>query len=347
MLPKDDEDISLLSELPAAQTEPQGFSPEQMVRCDECLRANPPTRVECLYCGKALLLNDAALAQARPLLRPLEKWEQGYNNILVNAPEESFSDQAIVEAAGLLRLEADELRQILLTRKPLPLARTAAHSEAVIIEQGLGALGWQTRIVSDQDLAFAASPPRRLRTVDLRESDLLAHHISGSEETPIEWSAIVLVISGRLFSRQVEFRERKGRVGSEKEILDASETSSDESVLDIYTNNQGGGWRIMANNFDFSCLGNRKTLLASENFSTLSTVIRDHAPGAAYDDSYNSLRRVLEFVWPSERQTESRGWQRGGPRKFSTIEVTMTNNEPQFTRYSRLCHFLKVAAYQR
>lgn len=343
-MPKDNENISLFSDLPLQPTEPQGFSSDQMVRCEECLRANPPTRAQCLYCGHSLPVSQATIALPRPSLRPLEKWEPAYNSILLKAPADGLNDKSMDQAASLLGLEVDDLKQIFLAQKPLPLARKNTQEEAMMIERSLGALGLDTMIVSDQALGLEASPPRRLRTLELRDNDLLAYQTSGSEATPVAWSTITLVITARLFARQVAFKERKRG----KEIVDASETSSDEAVLDIYSKTQDGGWRILGNSFDFSCLGDRKTLLAGENFLTLTNIIRDQALHAAHDHSYNSLRRVLELVWPSEQQTASLGWHRDlRSGKYSTNEVAVTSNEPQFTRYSRLCHFLKVTSFDQ
>ena len=339
-MPKDNEDISLFSDLPLQPSEPQGFSPDQMVRCEECLRANPPTRPQCLYCGHPLPVSEATITLPRSSLRPPEKWEAGYSSILLKAPADGLSNKSMAQAASLLGLEVDDLKQIFLAQKPLPLARKATQEEAMMIERGLSGLGLDTMIVSDQALGLEASPPRRLRTLELRDNDLVAYQPSGSEGTVVAWNTITLVITARLFAKQVAFKERKRG----KEIIDASETSSDEAVLDIYTNTEDGGWRIMGNSFDFSCLGDRKTLLAGENFLTVTKIVRDHAPHAEHDNSYNSLRRVLELVWPSEQQTASLGWHRDHSGKYSTNEIAMTSNEPQFTRYSRLCHFLKVTS---
>jgi hypothetical protein len=340
-LSKDDEDISFLADLPLEPTEPLGFSPDEMVRCDECLRANPPTRVECLYCGHGLSASDVPIDLIKPSLRPPEKWEQGYNCVLLKSPADGLPQGSIEQAASLLRLEADDLRQILGAQHSLPLARAATEAEAAIIEQRLAALGIETITVSDQALALEVAPPRRLRTLELNETGFVAFPIAGVEGTEVAWSAITLMVSGRLFARQMEFKERK-RKGAEKEIVDATETMSDETVLDIYTLNHDGGWRITGNNFDFSCLAERKTLLARENFLTLSKVLGERALNAEHDDSYSIVRRMLELVWPSEQLTESRGWHRDFRGKYGTSELTVTTNEPQFTRYSHLCHFLKL-----
>ena len=345
MLPKDDEDISFLADLPLQPVEPLGFSPDRMVRCEQCLRANPPTRLECLYCGHALPVSDAASTLVKPSLRPPEKWEQGYNCVLTKVPAEGLVNGSTDQVASLLRLEVDDLLRIFGAERSLPLARTATQAEAAIIEQRLAAFGLETMIVSDEALALEVSPPRRLRTLELNEQGFLAYQIAGTEGTAVEWSAITLVVTGRLFARQMEFKERKRR-SSEKEIVDSRETMTDEAVLDLYTKNQVGNWRITENNFDFSFLGDRKALFARENFSTLTALIRDRAPGAEHDDSYSRLRRCLELIWPSEQQTESRGWHRDFRGRYGTSEVMVTNNESQFTRYSRLCHFLKTALVQ-
>src|SRR6188508_585482 len=37
------------------ESRPRSFTPAEMITCDSCLRANPPTRQICLYCGASLL----------------------------------------------------------------------------------------------------------------------------------------------------------------------------------------------------------------------------------------------------------------------------------------------------
>src|ERR1700750_638768 len=55
------------------------FAPEQMGACEECLRANPPMRPGCLYCGAPLPRTKQSAALWRPTLKKLEEWEQGFN----------------------------------------------------------------------------------------------------------------------------------------------------------------------------------------------------------------------------------------------------------------------------
>ena len=142
-MPKDSENIPI-PELPANPSEPVGFSPQQMIRCDECLRANPPTRVHCLYCGESLPLNDAAAAPARPSLRPLESWEPGFNLVVLRSTETAAAPEMSQHVASLLRLEPSVVQRVLTPNLNLPLARIATLEEAALIEQRLADVGLKT-----------------------------------------------------------------------------------------------------------------------------------------------------------------------------------------------------------
>jgi hypothetical protein len=338
-LAKDNENIPFFDDLPSRPTEPSGFSHEQMVRCDECLRANPPTRVDCLYCGLALPVSEASVALAKPSLRPLESWEQGYNSILLRSRNGEPSEELLNQVASLLRLELSAIQRVLSAKSNLPVARTSTPVEAALIERRLSDLRLETITVPDQELQIETAPPRRLRRLELRETDFVAYQTLSTEGAPIDWAEISLVIVGRLFVKQVELHERKTRK-RENEILDASEVTSDEAVVDIYVGKRPESWRISASSFDFSCLGRNKSLLAGENFPRLIELIREHAPNAEFNHSYKAVRQCLEMVWPAQKRIESGGLKARGA-KISTSEIITTNSEPQFTRYSRLCHYLK------
>jgi hypothetical protein len=141
----------------------------------------------------------------------------------------------------------------------------------------------------------------------------------------------------------VELKEQKGG-RAESRILDSSEFVTDETVIDFYTSKQTTTYRIAANSFDFSCLGNRKGLVAAENIMTLLQLFRDHAPQAVCDDSFHSARKALDAVWPVEQQNESSGWRRERPGKYSIGSATELNNEMQFLRYSRLRYHFQTRA---
>ncbi len=338
MLPKDHESIQPFVDFPIEPAEPRGFSPEQMVRCDGCLRANAPTRVTCLYCGQPLPLNEAAKLLAKPSLRPLEKWEQGYNNILI--PAAAMPDhQLMVQIADLVRMEVDVVARIFVAKRPLPLACTGAAQEIMLLQTRLRDLDVETIVVADADLGLDTLPIRRARALELGAKQLALYDLSGKEQGSIEWSEVSLLVVARLLRRRVELKEKK-RSGTESEIVDSSETTADEAVLDIYERGDARGWRVAANSFDFSCLGSRKALITSENFAALVVTLRERAGGAKFDDSFNGLRQLLEPVWPIEQSSQADGWRREGLGTFITSEVVTTTNEPQFTRYSRLLYQL-------
>jgi hypothetical protein len=336
-----DEDF-FLSEEDAARlrTEQRGFAPDQMVRCEKCLRANPPTRTSCLYCAATLPVTEHSARLRKPTLRPLERWEQGFNSILIPRSNARPDEGCLNEIASLLRLSLDEVRRIVEGGEPLPIARAAAAEEAQLIERSLQALGLEVLTVSDDELALETQPPRRMRTLELAEDVLVAWPAGSNETLRASWDEITLLLTGRTVTRQVEVEERRGR-RAENEITETRELSTDDAVLDIYASGFGGNWRILASSFDFSCLNEKKSLLVAQNFVKLLEELRGRASRAEYDDSYARVRHALKAIWPLEQQTESRGWRRGGPGRYSTEVVTTTDNESQFTRYSRLRHYLK------
>src|SRR5215207_2716420 len=128
-----------------------------MIRCEECLRANPPTRVSCLYCVAPLPLTESSVRLRKPVLRPPEKHQLGYNNIL-QLQDQVVSENVITEAATLLKLTPEIFQQILSQGIPLPVARTASREEAELVYLRLKDLGLQSMTVSDDDLGLAENP---------------------------------------------------------------------------------------------------------------------------------------------------------------------------------------------
>lgn len=310
-----------------------------MVSCEECFRSNPPTRLSCLYCAAPLPVSEKTADLLKPSLKPVEQWTSGYNNIFVPRSTE-ITKSALSVTADLLKLNPNDISRVLNSRTPLPLARTDTREEAELIDRRLKAFGLETAIVSDADLALRESPPIRLRSISLDENGLTPKLIGESDGPQVPWSQLVLMVVGRLSRKRIELQERKGGRGVNK-IQDESQFFTDEAVIDLYSEDPAAKFRILSNGFDFSCL-REKRLVVAENLALLLDLIRRKAPRVEYDDSYNSCRQALEIVWPSGQQTGSRGWRRERPGKYTIGAVTESNNEDQFTRYSRLRHFLKT-----
>ncbi|MCM3905773.1 MAG: hypothetical protein ND866_29120 [Pyrinomonadaceae bacterium] len=338
-MPKDNENVPFFSDEPLTASEPQGFAPDQMVRCEQCLRANPPTRLGCLYCAAPLPVSEKTAELLKPSLKPVQNWALGYNNIFLPQATE-IPVEALSEAAGLLKLSSNDLRRLLSSLTPMPLARTDSLDEARLIDRRLKDLGFEMAIVSDADLGLRESPPIRLRSVSIDENGLTPKLIVETDESQIRWSQLVLLVTARLSRKRIELQERKGGRG-DNEITDESQFFADELVLDLYSEGPDAKFRILANGFDFSGLRGKR-LLVAENFALLLDLIRDQSPRAEYDDAYNSSRQALEIVWPCGQQTESSGWRRQRAGKYTVGAVTESSNEDQFTRYSRLRYFLKA-----
>jgi len=72
----------------------------------------------------------------------------------------------------------------------------------------------------------------------------------------------------------------------------------------------------------------------------LQRLIVEKAVNARFDDSYQRVRNLLELVWTTQPETQSSGWRRERPGKLSVGVATTRSNETQFSRYSRLLHYL-------
>jgi hypothetical protein len=244
-------------------------------------------------------------------------------------------------AADLLRLRRQDLALIASSRIPLPIARAATFDEASLVQRRLSNLGLDTRIMPDTEPGTETTGPVKIRAMEMDNEGAYAFQTPEAPAMRISWSEVVLLVVGRLTVRRVELKEQKG-ARAENRILDASEFVTDEIAVDFYAGSRATPYRIATNSFDFSCLGEDKGLLASENISTLVKRIRQHAAQAEYDDLFNSLRKALEVVWPSEQQNESSGWRRERPGKYSIGSVTELSNEMQFLRYSRLRYYFQT-----
>ena len=327
-MPKDNENIRLPIIGPVEPSEPQGFTPDQMIRCEECLRSNPPTRINCLYCNVQLPLTESSARLRKPVLRRPEKHQLGYNTIVLPGPATLTPDQ-INDAASLLKLKEPDLERILAEGTPLPLARTASREEAELILDRLQSLGLRVVTLVDEGSV------KRVKSLAFDDEEMVINSGHPKDEVFVPWSNVLLFVTARLIEKRVEVHEIKSR-RAENEILDASEFYSDEPVIDIYFSTHSETWRIGAAGFDFSCLGSEKALITNENIVRLQRRLIDRAPAAQFDDTYNRLRPVLDLVWSSEQETKSSGWRRERPGKLSLGMATINSNEAQFTRYSRL-----------
>jgi hypothetical protein len=232
------------------------------------------------------------------------------------------------------------LSRIVAAAQPLPLAHVPAQDDASAIGQSLRRMGFESLIISNDDLHLELSSTR-IRALVCSDDSLTAVPVGGgAAQDSVGWDEVTLLVIGRLLSDRVEVEERSSR--GRKQTVDSRQFSSDEAVLDIYAKTQQANWRIVAGSFDFSCLGSAKLVTTFQNFAALINFLRESAIRAQFDDSYIRARPILETLWPQEQQIRKGELRRKGSSNFDTATVTTTGNEAQFTRYSRLRHCLRL-----
>ena len=312
------------------QTENIAFNPEQLIACGECQRNNPPNRLKCLYCGGELELSISDEAQIKLNLRNPESWEKGFNLIFCPRKPETT---AFAEIAGLVNLEKEFVRKIVEAGKYLPLVRGENLKEIEIVKNNLQRLGLETIIVSDESLS-PEKMPVRLRGLEFWEDKLVLIFFNNDEIAEISRDELVLMVAGAVFENKTEsvVKKKKG----ESEIVDATETVSDEFLLDLYTRENPHGCRIFTKGFDFSCLETEKGILAAENLKKLTKKLIEFAPDAKFVNDYLSVRETLGNIWEIEQRKDSQGLNRRGFGKFNFSKVALSNNLQQFNKYSRL-----------
>ena len=314
------------------RTEGIAFKPEEMILCGKCARANPPTRLKCFYCGAEFEISDAQSAHIRTGLRKLENWEKGFN--LIYSPDlQVQSNLNLAETAKILNLETENLQKILKAKTIIPVARTESEKEAEITAQKLRGQEFVVSVVSDETLA-ADKLPTRLRGLEFDGDKLILIYFNSNEIAEIRCEDLMLIVSGALFERKMESIEKRGK--DENKILDATETASDEILIDIYSRENSNGYRILAKGFDFSCLGSEKGITSAENMKKLTARLRQFAPNSRFVGDYLAVREILGYVWENEQRKESQGLKRRSFSKFDLSSVTTSSNLQQFTKYSRL-----------
>ncbi len=259
--------------------------------------------------------------------------------MLLPGPETQVDESSLVDAAVSLKLKPEDLRRGIAAAQPLALARNPTSEEAGVIAERWRSLGVTSAVVSHDDLHLEA-PETKVRALECSDDSLTAITTVGRTRVSFDWREITLLVAGRLLSNRVEVEER-GR-GVRKQTVDSRHLSSDESVLDIYFGNDPANWRIVTGAFDFSCLGPAKAVTTFQNFAALIDFLRERAPTSHFDDSYVRVRALLESFWPLEQQVDKRALRRGGAGRFDGSTVTTTDNEGQFTRYSRLRYCLRL-----
>jgi hypothetical protein len=321
-----DDEIANVDGIPV-MTESIGFAAEKMVECSKCAKQNPPNRLNCLYCGKALQLPAEIAAGLRFRPAEIEEWEPGVN-IVIN---ERFGSGAAEALGSTVFLDEDLLASASETEVPFPLIRVRGD-EADEVMSRFSSAGAAAVRVDDKDLKYQ-QPPTRLKGLRFGGDAIEFLLFNSDDAAKFDASEIVLIVTGAIFKSSSEATVKTKR--KETKRVDEKFAASDHAVIDIYALSGRGGFRILPHGFDFSCLGERKSLLAVENFATLKEMLRNSFPRAIVDETYISKMPVLDRVWPRTVENTSKGMHRVGLTIARSVGESVSNEE-QFTRYSRM-----------
>ena len=309
------------------RSEQVGFSVDELITCGKCAKTNPPNRLSCFYCGETLELPSEIAAGIRFRPSELEDWEPGVNIVVIDGLS-GVDPQAIVSAFAM---DADLTTSLPTIEPPLPLFRVRPE-EAGEVEARLSQLGLGVARVDDISLA-PARPPVRLKGMTFEDDSLTFDPFNSNESSRVGISDVALIVVGAIVTTTAESKLKKTR--KESKEFDEHLSSSDHAVIDIYTNSDDLGFRILPHGFDFSCLGERKSLLAAENVKELVKTLRELVLNAVFDRSYSSKSAILDQVWPRTVANTSKGVERNWFGLQRAVGTT-TSNEEQFTRYSRM-----------
>jgi hypothetical protein len=329
-----------------------------MVTCDACLRANPPTRANCLYCGAGLTAGknnsppagkddsppagkDDSLGQANPVAATETdspgRAQSGFYIVLSPSQTTRVNESSQAKIAETLHLQSKDLERALELGTPVPLSLAATAEQAKMLIDQLSALGIQAEVFVHDQLHLNL-PVKKIRALEVSDDRLTLTILNGGTVS-VDLADLVLMVMGRLMVSRLEKEERRRRGRSQP--VDSRELFSDEPLVDLYSRTDEIGCRIAAGSFDFSCLGAEKSMTAFENFTKLIALVRARAPNVEIDDSYRALRPVLANIWPLEPQTRKGEWRRAGAGKLDVSTVTSIDNETQFNSYSRLRRHVK------
>jgi hypothetical protein len=324
---------------------PQSFALAEMVTCEACLRANPPTRSNCFYCAAILPVIRNETQSTRECVgepSPDANINSGFCMVLELKQSRTLDELTLAQIAELLQLATTEVQSAIGFGRPVPLLRAATLEQATMLVERLERLGIGADVFRMDTLNLDV-PTKKIRALEFSESGLAARLMSGGR-IALPWDDLILMVTGRLVINRKESEARRRRGGSQP--LDSRELFSDEPVIDLYTSSDEIGCRISSSSFDFSCLGTAKAMTGFENFTTLGRLLNSRAPNMELDDSYRSLRAVLTNIWPLEPQTGKVEWRRSGVGKTNVATVTTIDNEIQFNRYSRLRQQVKLRALE-
>ena len=323
-------DESWLVPDPNANPTLKKFAPEEMVTCEACQRTSPPTRARCMYCGT--LLQGTETSAVPEAETSIDQNRPTFYVVLHGTKPGTLAESVIDQLAARFHLKPDELRAALNTGVPAPFAAYASPDDSERAVKELSSMGFQGLSIPDADLKNEI-PHLNIHRLEFSDSGLTGVTKNGRDRRFAAWDDLSLIVTGRLFTHRLEVEEKRSR--SSIKSVDRRELTQDRSVIDVYSTSADAPWRIAVNDFDFSSLGERKSLTAFDNARALIDFLMDRSR-AEQNDKYDRLKTVLARVWPMENTTTEGRSRRPRAGRNEVSMVTASDNEIQFNKYSRL-----------
>lgn len=313
---------------------------QDVTNCPTCTRRTPAARAKCMYCGTELPVSKIEVAPAQ---RILESYERAFNAVIeptLAHPDENTAPRL----AAALQVELTDAQAYVAAHKRLPVARCQNRQEAELIAALIRTCGLGCVIVPDEDMQLEYELTRARKIVVVGEN-LSVRHTGGEIVVPLP--DIRLMVLGALKNTQVNFAEASGLGRNSKGVVDTAEFRSDETMLDVYTDNLQSSFRIKADGFDYSGLIWPLAFRVELNFQAAVQGLIGDAKNANYDSDFTRIRSLLARAWPERSRTEAKGLKRSGLSiKALTHSSVISDNRDQFERYSRLM-FLAIEATKK
>lgn len=310
------------------------FTPSEMIVCEVCARANPPHRSRCLYCGTGL---PGVSPAAESISVGQTESAAPRGTLCLSASQlQSVDADVLAQLAHLVDAKIEDLTAAIAAGGALPIAvaTDSAHEEKLTSQ--IRELGFEPFKVLQEDDTVGF---RKIR--GLNRSANAVRPVPPAEDLAYDWSDMVLIVIGRIVTTKIEIDEKRRRGKSKP--LDARQFSSDQLLMDLYFKT-GDAWRVYGDDFDYSCLGERKAITGFENFGRLLDLLNERAPAVEIDKSYVKKRVLLASVWPLDEESRTTV-SFVGDRKHQ--QSTTTSNESQFNKYSRAAYLLKMNTGER
>lgn len=307
------------------------FAATEMVECTKCGKPNPPNRLSCFYCVAVLPVNFDGNSEIKLNLRKLEAWESGHN-VLVRSNSCNIDRKAAEKLGKMAGLDFEVVEKIASCGILLPLVRLGSEHDAETFAKAVEAAGLLSLTVADTDLRLN-EPPVRLRHITFEQDKAVFTTFNQQEKIEIMYDEMILCVCGHINETRTESSNKlkKGKT----EVIDEAAVSSDKKLIDIHTAAEPRGYRITTAGFDFSALGEHKSMIAGENLDILTEMLADKSRYLRIDGDYHKVRHLLDEVWEPEHSEQTYGFQISGLGKRSVSRVAVSTNELQFLKYSR------------